>query len=62
MFGEPERLRLKHTIYAGEREMEVLAEYFPEEGFLLPINVMIVDQECEAARVTITADGATTWH
>jgi uncharacterized protein (DUF302 family) len=42
--------------------MEVLAEYFPEEGFLLPINVMIVDQEGEAARVTVTADGATTWH
>ena len=50
------------TRFTPGSEMEVLAEYFPEEGFLLPINVMIVDQEGEAARVTITADGATTWH
>ena len=37
------------TRFTPGSEMEVLAEYFPEEGFLLPINVMIVDQEGETA-------------
>jgi hypothetical protein len=44
VFGVPNGCVLSTRFTPGS-EMEVLAEYFPEEGFRLPINIMIVDQE-----------------
>ena len=34
------------------------AQYFLDEGFLLPINILFVDSRGEAMRVLIESDGA----
>ena len=41
--------------------MKFLATHEEKEGWRLPINIMIVDQGGEAARVTLSATGET-WH
>ena len=37
-------------------EGEVLAEHFEVEGFAMPINIMVLDQNNEAALITIGAE------
>ena len=43
-------------------KVEPLAEHAVEPGLLLPINIMIVDQTGEAARVVINQTGTMTFH
>ncbi len=45
----------------GGAEGEVLAEYYDDEMFLMPVTCMVVDQTDEAVRITITAE-KTTFH
>ena len=42
-------------------EAEVLVEHFEVEGFAMPINIMVLDQNNDAARITIEA-GAVVYH
>ena len=44
------------------REPEVLAEYAEDEGFRLPMTVMVLDKDNTAVRITIAADGRRAWH
>jgi hypothetical protein len=39
-----------------------LAEHFGPEGFMLPINIMVVDQKGEAFRIFIGTDRKATFH
>jgi hypothetical protein len=45
----------------GEGSAQILAEHFEGEGFALPMTIVVVDRDNEAARVTVTASGRT-WH
>jgi hypothetical protein len=45
----------------GEDSAEILTEYVAAEGFVLPMTVVVIDQDNEAARVTVTASGRF-WH
>ena len=40
-------------IYGDGRAPDILAEHFEAEGFRLPMTCMVLDQNNEAARVTI---------
>lgn len=41
---------------SGGIEPEALCEHFEPEGFRMPVTLMVLDQNGEAARVTITAE------
>jgi hypothetical protein len=44
-------------------EMETLAEHFEDEGFVLPINIIVMDQAGAAERVVISPGrDSMTWH
>lgn len=43
-------------------EPETLAEHFEDEGFELPINIMVMDQAGDAVRMRIGADGKRAFH
>ena len=45
----------------GEDDGQVLAEHYEGEGFALPMTIIIVDRANNAARITVTASGAS-WH
>jgi hypothetical protein len=47
--------------FTGEGSAEILTEYVAVEGFVLPMTVVVIDQDNEAARVTVTASGRS-WH
>jgi hypothetical protein len=38
---------------------DVLAEHYEEQGFALPITIMVLDQAGKAVRVTISQQGMT---
>jgi hypothetical protein len=42
-------------------EAEFLAEHYEEEGFRLPMTIVIIDQANDAARIAVTPSG-TSWH
>ena len=46
---------------AGEGSAQTLAEHFEDEGFALPMTIVVVDRDNEAARITVTASGRA-WH
>ena len=39
-----------------------MAEYAEDEGFRLPMTVMVLDKDNTAVRITIAADGRRAWH
>ena len=41
----------------GEGSAQTLAEHFEDEGFALPMTIVVVDRDNEAARITVTASG-----
>ena len=45
----------------GEGSAQILAEHFEDEGFTLPMTIVVVDRDNEAARITVTSSGRT-WH
>jgi hypothetical protein len=45
----------------GEGSAQILSEHFEDEGFALPMTIVVVDRDNEAARVTVTASGRS-WH
>jgi hypothetical protein len=59
---EPSRQRVGYPRERGRTPSETLAEYFEDEGFVLPMTIAVVDQRNEAIKVTIAASGEKTWH
>ena len=45
----------------SEGSAEILTEYVAAEGFVLPMTVVVIDQDNEVVRVTVTASGRS-WH
>jgi hypothetical protein len=41
----------------GGASSDVLAEHFEDDRLVLPINIMVVSQDNQAARITIETDG-----
>lgn len=46
---------------SSEKGGEILAEHFEADGFALPMTIVVVDQDNEAVRITLTSSGRT-WH
>jgi hypothetical protein len=44
-----------------DKEPDMLAEHFEPEGVAVPFTIMVLDQDNEAARITIEATGKKTW-
>jgi hypothetical protein len=42
------------------RDPDTLAQHFEDQGFRMPVNVMVVDHHGEAAQVGIKSSGITT--
>jgi len=43
-------------VHGGGIEPEQLCEHFEPEGFRMPVTLIVLDQNSEAARVTITTE------
>jgi hypothetical protein len=48
--------------FKGDGEAEMLAEHYEEEGFRLPMTLALIDQNNNAIRGEITAEGKHIWH
>ena len=60
VWDQPQR-QLIGVRLTGEGSAQTLAEHFEDEGFALPMTIVVVDRDNEAARITVTASGRA-WH